>query len=284
MADETTVDTTTVVTPPAAQTWHAGLEPDVLGHIQSKGWDTLDPSAAAKEAAKAHREAQKYLGAGVDKLVRIPDPADPASVKAFRDKMGVPADAKDYDFTGVKTAAGEVPDQAFLDFARSQAAELGLNKDDASRLATAMLKQSENTVTARVTEDTAKLQLEQATLDKNWGANKEANMFVAKQAAAKLGVTPEQIAALEKTVGYAATMELFRTIGTKIGEDRFIQNPNPAIPGVMTRDQAVTRKNDLMKDEGWRNRYLAGGAAENKELQGLLTIITGEDSTSYQAA
>ena len=45
---------------------------------------------------------------------------------------------------------------------------------------------------------------------------------------------------LKKLVGYAQVMEMFRTIGTKIGEDRFIMSPNggTGADGIMTRDQA----------------------------------------------
>lgn len=269
--------------PVASANWFDGADAETVGHIQTKGWHIKPANEAALEAIKAHREAEKYLGAGVDKLVRIPDPNDPAQVKAFRDKLGIPADVTGYDLSLVKTAAGAAPDAAFLDFAKAQAADLGLSKDGAVKLAQAMLKQTEDTVTSRSALETAALAQEQAKLATNWGANAEANAFVAKQAAAKLGVTAEQINALEKVVGYAATMELFRTIGTKIGEDRFVVNPNPAIPGVMSREQAVSKKAQLMGDQAWVSRYMAGGAAEANEMKALSIMIVGEDDSRYSA-
>lgn len=262
--------------PAADQAWFTGADAELVGHIQTKGWHVKPAAEAALEAIRAHREAEKYLGAGVDKLVRIPDNNDPVQVKAFRDKLGIPADAAGYDFSAIKDSAGQAPKPEFLDFARAQAAALGLSKDGATQLAQAMLKQTEDTASSRSAVETAALAEEKTKLAANWGANAEANGFIAKQAAAKLGVTAEQINALEKVVGYAATMELFRNIGTKIGEDRFVTNPNPAIPGVMSREQAADKMSQLKADKAWVDRYLKGDVACAQEMKALTLLVISE--------
>jgi hypothetical protein len=101
-------------------------------------------------------------------------------------------------------------------------------------------------------------------------------MFVAKRAATALGVTPEAVAALEGVVGYKAVMELFRNVGSKIGEDKFVQSITPGgAPGVMTKEQAVERKAALMADQVWTKAYLAGDAAKAAEMLALNTMIVG---------
>jgi hypothetical protein len=96
------------------------------------------------------------------------------------------------------------------------------------------------------------------------------------RAAGALGVTPEEDAALEKVVGYAATMEMFRNIGTKIGEDKFVLNLHQRRRlGAMTREQAVDRKAALMNDQVWVKAYLAGDAEKAAEMTALNTMIVG---------
>ena len=65
--------------------------------------------------------------------------------------------------------------------------------------------------------ETEKLALEKAELAKSWGSNYAANKIVAENAARALGIDPAAVAALEQQVGYGKVMEMFRTIGAKIG-------------------------------------------------------------------
>ena len=114
------------------------------------------------------------------------------------------------------------------------------------------------------------------------GPEPRGQQFVAKQAAAKLGVTPEQVAALEQTVGYAKVMEMFRDIGTKIGEAKFVSSTGPT-GGIMTREQAVAKRAELMGDTNWAKRYLDGGAPEAREMNALLVLIAGDDTERSRA-
>jgi hypothetical protein len=150
---------------------------------------------------------------------------------------------------------------------------LGLKPADALTLVSESVKEADAARSAGSVEEQGKLAAQKTELAKNWGPNYEANMFVAKQTAGKLGVTPEQITALEKVVGYDKVMDMFRNIGTKIGEDRFVLNPaNPGV-GAMTREQAVDRKASLMKDNAWVTGYLGGDAAKIQEMTALNTMI-----------
>jgi hypothetical protein len=94
--------------------WTTGLDAEVVGVLQTKGWDKLTPAQAAAQAVSSYREAEKFLGAPKDQLLRRPDPADPVAVKAFWQNLGKPADKTGYDFSGVKRANGEAPDAGFV--------------------------------------------------------------------------------------------------------------------------------------------------------------------------
>lgn len=263
-------------TPPAAP-WYEGADAELIGHIQTKGWHDKPANVAALAAVAAHREAEKFVGVSADRIIKLPDATDTEGMKAVWQRLGAPADAKDYDFSTVKV--GDKPvEGALADFLRGTAAALNLPKDVATALGTKLVEFQASQGTASAVEIAAKVTEEMAALDVNWGANKEANGFIAKQAAAKLGVTAEEFEALRATPGGARMIEMFRKVGAQIGEDKFVQGENPAGNGVMTREQATARKAELMKDEAWCKRYMDGGTAEGREMLALNTMIVGDDT------
>lgn len=263
---------------PAA--WHAGVDAETLGHWQTKGWDLSSPLKVATEATKAYKEAERYVGAPPSEIIRMPKAGDEAGAKAMWQRLGAPPDAAGYDFSTVKKADGSALDAAFDTHLRGEFSRLNVPKDTAAAIAQSVVKFQEQTSSAAQQEVLAKQQAQQQELAKNWGANMEANRFVAKQAALALKVTAEDLDAMEARLGGPRVMELFRQIGERIGEGKFVSNMAPGGSGVMTREQAVAKRADLMKDSGWVKRYTDGGTAENRELQGLLTMIHGDDTAS----
>lgn len=256
--------------------WYQGVEgvdAELTGHIQTKGWDKLTPQAAAAQAAKAHRESERLVGAPADQVVRLPkDPNDVAGWKTVWERLGAPKDATGYDFSTVKTVDGKAPEAAVLDFVRDQATKLNMSKDAAARLAESLVRQSETQATTAKAEYDANLTKARSELAKSWGPNAEGNKFIAGKAAAVLGITPELMAELEKGVGYNKVMEMFLSIGQKIGEDKFISGGGPA-GTVLTADQAKARLTEIKADTAWTKRYFEGGTAEKREFEALTTLI-----------
>lgn len=261
-----------------APAWHAGADAEIVGYLQNRGWHDKPANEVALEAVKAHRAAEQMIGVPADRVVKLPaDASDEAGWKAVWAKLGKPADPKEYDFSTVKIGDTALT-QADQDYLRGVANDLNLSKEGALRLASDFAKRQSDAAAGTIAERTAKIAEEKAALAANWGPNAEANLYVAKQTALKLGVTPEQVQALEDTVGYAKVMELFRNIGQKTGEASFVSNGQEFNKGVMTREQASARKAELLNDSAWTARYQAGDAQANRELQALLTIIVGDDT------
>jgi hypothetical protein len=167
-----------------------------------------------------------------------------------------------------------------VEFFRAQAAALHLPKDAAPALLDAYLKHQNGIGAAAAAEKTAKLAEEHKVLDANWGANAEANKFLARKGAEKLGLDATAVDALEGVVGYAKTMEALRKVGEISGEAKFIGGNGMTQDGIMTREQAVARKAELMADGAWTKRYMDGGSAEAREMTALLTLIVGDDTAS----
>lgn len=266
------------IIPDPGKPWFDGkvTDAEVIGHIQTKGWDKKTADEVAIEAIIAHRAAEKLIGAPATEMVRIPkaDAAE-ADMKAFWQKLDAGAEAKDYDLSTIKRADGSALDEKLTSTIQAAAVANLVPKAKVLGFAAAIVKHLDGETAEKLAVDTAALAADKAKLDASWGVNKEVNLFVAKQAAAKLGIAPEAIAALEGQIGYAAVMEMMRTIGTKIGEDRFVSNPGPGGGSntVMSKEQAVSRLAELKADKAYVGRYMAGGAAEKREMEALNLLI-----------
>lgn len=262
-------------TPPPA-VWHTGQDAETVGYLQNRGWDKLDAKDAAIAAVKSYREAEKHIGAPPDQILRMPkDVNDKDGWSKLWTKIGVPTEAKDYDFTGVKNADGSDVNADVLNTIRSLAHANHLPKDAAPSIAKEVVKLLGATKESEASAYSAKLEVERGTLRTNWGANAAAFKVIAENAAQKLGVTPEEVVALEKTVGYARVMDMFRNIGQKIGEDKFVGGGGGSGNDVMTKGQAEAQLTTLGNDTEWLKKLEAGDAAAVQQFHNLTRIKSG---------
>lgn len=269
MAEETTTSTTK---------WYEGQDPTLVGHITNKGWADRPVNEVAVEAIKAHINAEKLIGAPSDQVLRIPKADDEVAQNQFWQKLGFPATGKEgYDFSTIKGPDGAPLKTPTIDQVREIAGTLRLPQAAALRLAEELTKAEAGRLTADQAERTAKLADQKKALLDNWTPqNFEANMLVARAAAKAIGIDPEVVAALEGVIGYDKIMEAFRTLGTKLGEDKLIVPPNdPTKGGVMSKDQARARIEELKADDAFVKRYQAGGAPERREMDALHVIVAG---------
>lgn len=264
MADETP-------TTPAAP-WFETFDAEVKGHLQNKGWDKLEPAAAVAEAVKAHRAAEKRLGAPADEIVRFPkDPNDAAWQDVFK-RLGKPEAPAGYDLSPLSPA--DKPLAAELVSALQEAAhKANMAPGQVLELTQAFLKHQSATAEKSATEAGFTSAAEAEKLKQNWGANFDTNLFVARRAAEVLGITPEAVTALEKAAGYSATMETMRKLGVAMGEARVIQGQGPQQTSAMSADQATARLSELKSDTAWFQKWIAGGSEQKRELEQLTSII-----------
>lgn len=276
MVEATTQQTTqqTAQQTTTGDPWHKGFEPDALGFLQNRGWDKLDAPAAAKQAITAYREAASKLGVAPERLLQLPENlTDAAAMKPVWQKLGAPADGK-YDFSGLKNVDGSDFKPEFTEQIGKIAAQFNLTKDAARGVAAEIAKAEGSVAASRAAEAVAKLAEEKVALAKNWGVNFQANEFIAKQAALKLGVTPEQVSALESVVGYSKVMSMFHDLGIKIGEDKYVSSTGgTGNNSVMTVEQAMDARKVLMGDNEWVQKYLNGDSEKVARMTALNKII-----------
>ena len=235
-----------------------------------------DPAEIAVHMTKAHREAVSKLGVPPDQLLRMVKPDSPeADVKAFWGKLGAPADPKEYDFSAIKYADGTVIEPEFADQLRATFARRFVPKETAIEIAKDLAKFADGDEAKQAAEKTAKIEVERAQLKSEWKQDYEGNLYVARQGAKALGLTPEHVNELENLIGYKAIMTAMHRVGALGKEANFIGGGGPN-GGAMTREQATARKADIMQDKAWVARYHNGDTAARAEMLNLNRIITGD--------
>lgn len=257
-----------------------GLVDDhTIGYWQNRYPDKLnDPAQLALATSKAHREAEAKLGIPSHEVLRVPSKPDDAGWANVWERLGVPKDAKDYTFKG---ADGKDLEGATADTLREIATKGKLTKEAAQAVAEGVLKlQSKDAETAKTIAD-GKIAEERTKLQTNWGNNFAANKFIAGQAVAKLAEkigAPElaqAMEALEKQIGYGPVMEMFRVIGVSMGESKFVNSDGKPDGGIMSVEQAKSKREELKRDQGFVKRWNSGDVSARSEMAALDRIIAG---------
>lgn len=275
-ATTTTAAAATTTATAAAAPWYGDKVDEVTrGFWQNKGLDPNDPVAVANGVTKMYREVERFVGAPPDEMIRIPKPnAAESDIRAYWNRIGVPAEAKDYDLSAVKLTDGGELDRGFVDMFRAAAHSARVPKDQATPMLTALVKHMEANDAAELADKTATVKAEQELLDKNWGTNKTYNMAIAQRALDDMGkaagLTPEQTKkawdALSTVGGLGASyaMEMLRMIGAKMGEAPFV----PSQPGqggndqVMSKAQALAEIESLKADKGFYKQLVTDKSVE----------------------
>lgn len=263
--------------PAAGAPWHAGLEGEILGHVQNKGWDKLDAPAAVAAMAQAHREAERRLGVPADQLVRLPTKPDDEGWNAVWERLGAPKEASAYDLAPVKFKDGGELEDGFVSLMRDTAHKLHLSPNGAQDMAKAFVGFMEEAEAREAADAAATAEMEKRKLADNWKTMMEANTFIAKQAIEKVGLSKEFAENLERQVGYADTMETFRRIGMMMQEPGFVtgQRGGSEPPALVSREAAQARLTELQSDPVWFKRFYEGGVAERAEWERVTRKIAG---------
>ncbi len=269
----------------AGDKWYSGFDAETQNYVNTRGLADKDPATAFLETAKAHQEAQAYIGVPKEQLLKLPKAnAPPEEWDEVYAKLGYSKDPEAYKLDALKRADGSDVDDSFKDFVRAQAAELKLSPEAAAKFADATLKHLEAGAATQTAESTAEATRALEQLRASWGPNYDANKVIADNAYAAMmqaaGFTQEQMTAaiqkLGETAGRAATMQMLLAVGQKLGEDRFIGGGGPGgdlLP--RTAETAQAKLDELKADPTWAKRFNEGGREEFKQFNYLSRVAAG---------
>lgn len=238
-------------------------DPDVKAYVERKGFKSPE------DVAKAYANLERLASRDAQGRVLLPkDETDAEGYERVYAALGRPETPEAY---GLSQLEGVDPEFS------SEAAKW-LHKAGVSGKGALALAQEWNAyVSARADaaekDFQARSQAEWAGLRSELGQNFEASLEQAKRGAMTFGVTGDDMAALERTLGPAKTAKLFAKIGSALGEDKFIEGDNSNAKFGMSPEQAKARIDTLRGDPAWMARWVGGGAAEKQEYERLVGIL-----------
>ena len=259
------------------QPWYAGFQDP-----QVKEWVGSVNGASPESIAQKAWHLEKVLGA--DKAGRAviwpKDDADTEGWSQIHAKLGRPAKPEEYELV--------VPEGDNGDFAKTVAPvlhKLGITKAQAKGLSEFLNEHGSAQQRAQAEKAASEGKAADLELRGAWGAAYEKNAEMVERAAAKFGMTSEQLLALRQAMGPKNAMEFMHKIGATLVEDSFVGGDGVRSNGAMTPAAAKQRLEELKGDTAWLDKLLAGDTkvrAEKDALDAAVMGITIEELRALQ--
>lgn len=252
----------------AAQTaWYEPFKttnPEFVGDVQTRGLADKTPADAALNFYKAHLEHKQMISRltgtpDKDRIIVQPKPDAPEAERtAYYEKLGRPAKAEDYDFTGIKFPDGTDLDDDFVSTLKNASFKANVSKDAAAAIARELTAYVHKIDEGEAAKTALEIQQASEKLNQSWGANRQAFQFIADQGLAKLAesakLTPEQtktaLVTLANSVGRFEAAQMLLAVGKAFGEDKYVSGPTGGNMGLMTREQAKAALDQLKMERG----------------------------------
>ena len=244
----------------AAPDWREGIEGDLRGYVDNKGWE--NPAALAE----SYRNLEKLQGVPADRLLKLPDAdAESGEWGEGYSRLGRPENPDGYNI--------EVPegaDSAFADRMKQMFHDAQLPKSMAENLTKSWNKYTAEREENQQKEYADKVKADEKALRAEWGAAYDQNVAKARLAARELGMTDDQAAAMEESLGFKETLKFLGNIGSKFGEDAFVSGDNNSFgDGALTPEQAKNEIAELRRDPEFVKKYLGGDRDARREMERL---------------
>lgn len=245
--------------------WNAGFDEDTNAYVSNKGWQS------PADILSSYRNLEKFAG-GSKNLLELPGAdADQTMLDSFYNKLGRPESADKYDL--------KMPDSAdpeLTNWFKQTAHKSGLSNKQAAVLFDAWNEMSATRMQAMNQEAQANSERELATLKKEWGQGFDAQIDAGKRAVNALGYNADQLNALESKMGTAEMLKLFAAVGSKMGEDNFVDgNRSGDTSFGLTPAAAKQQIADLKMDKNFMSEYLSGNKDAVAKMQRLMTFAHG---------
>jgi hypothetical protein len=243
--------------------WTTGFDEDTLGYVKNKGWN--DPS----ELLTSYRNLEKFQG-GSKNLIEVPgEDASEDVISNFYDQLGRPGSPEEY---GIELPDGG--DAELLNWFQEMSHRHGLSSKQAQQIFQDYQEMSSTRIEAM--ENDFKLQSEQAIEDlkREWGRDYESNLNAGRLAAQGLGYDEQSLSELETKMGTAEMLNLFSKIGSRMGEDTFVDGNTDNGFGTSPA-QAQAKINELKNDAQFMQRYMSGDKAATQKMKELMEKAYG---------
>lgn len=238
--------------PPASSAPWFGADAgdDVKAFVTTKGWDH------PIKAIKSYQNLETLLGQDkAGKALYLPkDENDAEGWSKIYERLGRPADWKGYDLP-----KPEGDDGKFAEAFGPILHQAGLTKTQAQTIAKAWNEYGQKQNAELDAKAQAQADNDERTLKAEWGNRFDTNIAAGQRAAKAIGLTAEDVEAIESARGYSATMKMFAKMGELLGEDKFVGS-GPG-EGEQSKEAARAELQALQNDKEFAAKLIAGDAS-----------------------
>jgi hypothetical protein len=260
--------------------WYSTLDADHQTHVTSRGWEKLDPTAAAHEAVKAHVAATQKLGLAPEQVLRLPKDASDPSYQSVYDRvvgMGAPKTPEEYTFDGVRFKDGSSLAEDDAKFVRDLATKHKLPVHVARSLASDFAARADAMIENEGSSAAVTKAANDAALHQAWNTDYETKAFSASRAAEAVGFSPAVLAAMAglSPPEYVKNMNALVFLGSQLTEATILRGggtPQDTTVG-LSPEQAEGRLAELKQDAAWREKFLANDTTVLAEFNKLNAIM-----------
>ncbi len=243
----------------AQSDWTSGLNDDLKSYVQVKGF--RDPAAVVE----SYRGFEKLHGAK-EHLVKLPENMDTPEGRAIWERLGRPKEAKDYIIDLPKDNA----DATLGEWLRGVADGGNFTQKQLDKLVGAWNERQTGESKASDLKAAQEYQAQEGNLKREWGAAFDQNLNVAKAGANALGLSKDDVDALEGIKGFEATMRLLHKLGGATGEHTFVTGQTaPGAGGPLAPAQAKAKIRELTSDKNFQARFKSGDADARRQWDQL---------------
>lgn len=237
--------------------------------VTAKGWDKQDPNAVIK----AYQNVEKIVGVPGDRVLKLPGEGDPDGVQAMWGKLGKPEEA-----SGYSVEWGDGIDDAFKDGLAKTFHDANLTDEQAKVLYEKYNELNDGLANEAQEQKTQQWQVELDGLQREQGTAWKEYVGGANRAAQKLGLTAEDLGAMDALYGPAWTVKHLASIAKALGGE--VTLPNDQTPGNasttgMSAPDAKARLAALESNADWQARILNKDKTALQERRNLISIMHG---------
>lgn len=231
----------------AGSSWKEGFDEETSAYVTNKGWEGPD------SMLESYRNLEKLAG-GNKNILEMPGvDATDEQMSDFYNRLGRPETAADYSFDLPEGGDGDM-----LDWFKTTAHKHGLSDNQAKDL----FADYEAMAGDRVENATNDLRQQSETdisdLQKEWGRDYEKNVDSGKRAVNALGYDEQSLSSLENKMGTSEMLKLFSQIGSKMGEDAFVDGDSDGSGFGGSPAAARQQLADLRLDKSFMDKYMSG--------------------------
>lgn len=258
---------TTLTSVPTGE-WASGFKSEeVKSYITQKGFKS--PEALAE----SYKNLEGKFSTSPDKMLVLPEKMEGDAARAVWERLGAPKEAKGYEIS----KGDEKADPKFVEAIQGIFHKNNLTKDQAQGVAkeyeayanSQLKEQQEANVNAIIQGD--------AALKKQWGAQYDSNIEIAKQGVKILGLDAKTLDLMEAVQGREALYKTLQKIGVGVGESNFVdgQSANPQT-NEMTAEQAGAELKSLMNDKKFYKQLEKGNTEARARWDKLNQLASGD--------